>query len=93
MYFILRYDYVPNIVERRAPFRDEHLAKARDLHERGIIVMAGAAGDPPDHAIFVFQTEDREPVEAFVREDPYVLNGLVPSHRIDPWNVVVGGAP
>jgi uncharacterized protein YciI len=91
MYFILRYEYVPNIVERREPFRAAHLSKLMELHERGEIVMAGAAGDPPDHAVIVFRVTDRSAVEAFARSDPYVLNGLVTTWRVDPWNVVVGG--
>ena len=31
MYSLLLYDYVDDIVERRAPFRDAHLALVRDL--------------------------------------------------------------
>jgi uncharacterized protein YciI len=93
MYFILRYDYVPNIVERREPFRAEHLSRLMELHEAGVVAMAGAAGDPPDHAVIVFDTDDRSRVEQFAESDPYVLNGLVTTFRIDPWNVVVGGSP
>ena len=92
MYFILRYEYVPDIVERREPFRADHLSRLRELHARGAVTMAGAAGDPPDHAVIVFQKTDRSVVEAFARDDPYVLNGLVTSWRVDPWNVVVGGS-
>ncbi len=91
MYYLLRYEYVPDIVERRAPFRAEHLSKASELHDRGVIAMAGAAGDPPDHAVFVFATDRRDDVEEFARTDPYVLNGLVTDWRVDPWNVVIGG--
>jgi len=30
MHYLLLYDYVENAVERRAPFREEHLRLARD---------------------------------------------------------------
>jgi uncharacterized protein YciI len=93
MYYILRYDYVAGIAQRREPFRAEHLSRLKEQHERGAVVMAGAAGDPPSHAVIVFRTEDPASVEAFARGDPYVLNGLVPSWRLDPWNVVIGGSP
>jgi len=39
----------------------------------------------------VFRVDSAAEVEAFVRNDPYVKNGIVTSHRIRPWNVVVGG--
>ena len=32
----------------------------------------------------------KEDIEAFVKADPYVRNGLVPSHTIRPYMVVAG---
>ncbi len=89
--FVLFYDYVEGIVERRAPFRGDHLALANEYLERGELLMAGAFADPVDGAAFVFSVEDRARVEAFMAADPYVANGLVPSWRIREWTVVVGG--
>ena len=91
MYLALFYDYVPDVLERRKPHRDAHLALARELHAKGTIVLAGAF-DPPEGALFVFQGTPAD-VEEFVRRDPYVKNGVVTGHRIRPWNVVIGGAP
>ena len=89
--FVLLYDYVENVVEKRAPFRGDHLALATEYLDRGELVMAGAFADPVDGAAFVFSVEDRARVEAFVAADPYVANGLVPSWRIREWTVVIGG--
>ncbi|MCY3507218.1 MAG: YciI-like protein [Chloroflexi bacterium] len=89
--FVLFYDYVENVVEKRAPFRADHLALAREYVDRGEIEMAGAFADPVDGAAFVFTVDDRSRVEAFVAADPYVANGLVPSWRIREWTVVIGG--
>ncbi|MYD28666.1 MAG: hypothetical protein F4X03_07120 [Dehalococcoidia bacterium] len=88
--FVLLYDYVENVVEKRAPFRADHLALAREYVDRGEIEMAGAFADPVDGAAFVFTVADRSRVEAFVAADPYVANGLVPSWRIREWTVVIG---
>jgi len=93
VYFILQYDYVENAVEKRAPFREGHLAIARAAHARGEIVLAGALADPVDGAVFVFRVEDREAVERFAREDPYVRNGIVTRWRVRPWTVVIGDEP
>ena len=91
MYHLLFYDYVPDMLERRGPVRPAHLDHARAAVERGILKMAGAYGDTVDGAVFVFSTADAAQVAEFVANDPYVQNGLVPSHRIRPWNVVIGG--
>jgi uncharacterized protein len=84
---LLHYDYVENIVERRAPHREAHLDYARAWKEDGRIVAAGAVGDPPTGALFVF-TADADP-EAFAAQDPYVQAGLVTARRVEPWNVVI----
>lgn len=89
MYSLLMYDYVDNIVERRTPFREAHLALASEAHERGVLLMAGALTEPVDGAVFVFTTDDRSVVEDFVARDPYIREGLVTAWRIRPWNVVV----
>lgn len=89
-YFLLNYAYVPDILERRGPYRDAHLAGARAQLEQGKLVMAGAAGDPVTGAVFVFKNSTKAEIEAFVAADPYVQNGLVTSHRIEPYAVVVG---
>lgn len=92
MYFVLRYDtVVDDYVNRRAPFRAEHLRLLREAHQRGDVLMAGAVGDEPDGAIIIFRSESPAPAEAFVKQDPYVTNGLIIAWRIQPWNVVIGG--
>lgn len=84
---LLHYDYVENIVERRAPHREAHLALVGRWKEEGRLVMGGAVGDPPHGGLIVLRGEPAD-VRAFVEEDPYVLNGLVTDWRVEPWNVV-----
>ena len=91
MHYLLFYDYVENAVERRAPFREEHLRLAREAKARGELLMGGAFADPGDGALLLFRVDDPSVVEAFVRRDPYVTNGVVTRWRIRPWTVVVAG--
>ncbi len=91
MYFVLTYDYVPDVLQKRAPHRDAHLALAREWQAQGRIVLAGAYDPPTDGALFVFKVDSAADVEAFVARDPYVKNGVVRGHRVRPWNVVIGG--
>jgi uncharacterized protein len=91
MHHVLFYETCENYVERRSPFREEHLALARAAFERGELVMAGALADPPDGALLVFRGDGPERAEAFAKADPYVRNGLVVKWRVRPWTVVIGG--
>ncbi len=92
MHFILFYDFVENIIERRAPFRAGHLALAQAWVADGRLLLAGAFAEPVDGSALVFAAEDRAQVEQFVAADPYVQNGLVTAWRIRTWTVVLGAA-
>jgi len=85
---LLFYDYVADILERRAPFRDEHLALVRSFKDDGRLVMAGAIGDPPHGALFIFAGDDAAVAEQFAAADPYAAAGLVTGRRVERWNVV-----
>jgi len=89
-YYLLEYTVIDDYVARRAPFRDAHLALAREAHEHGNLILAGALAEPTDRAVLVWQTDDRATIERFIERDPYVDNGLVTSWTIRPWTVVVG---
>ncbi|WP_224995626.1 YciI-like protein [Cesiribacter sp. SM1] len=91
MYFILFYKTVENYVEKRAPYRNEHLALAKSAYENGDMVMAGALAEPADGAVLVFRGDSPAVAEQFALNDPYVKNGLIKEWSIRPWSVVVGG--
>ena len=86
---ILFYEYVEDVLERRGPHREAHLAALRAEHDAGRLVMAGALGDPPHGAAIVFGDVGREAIEAFLERDPYVAADVVRHWSIEPWNVVV----
>ena len=92
MYYILFYNYVDNIIEKRVPFREAHLALATSFVESGELLLGGAFANLADGAILIFKVENKAQVEAFVKQDPYVQNGLVTSWNIREWSVVVGAA-
>jgi uncharacterized protein YciI len=89
-HFALLYDVVPGFIERRLPFREAHLERVRDANARGILLLAGALGDPPDGALLVFRADSSSVAEDFARADPYVTEGLITAWRVRPWTVVIG---
>lgn len=90
---LLLYDYVEDVLERRAPHREAHLARIGEWVEEGRMLMAGAVGDPPTGAVFVLPGDDPAEAERFASGDPYVAAGLVTSRRVVPWTVVAAALP
>jgi hypothetical protein len=86
--YLLLYTYVADIAERRGPYREEHLAKIRAEREAGHITLAGALGTPPTGGAMVWTGVTPEDIERFTAADPYVINELVTSQRIERWNLV-----
>ena len=68
--FLLEYDLVTDYIERRAEFREAHLALATEAAERGQLVLGGALADHPDRALLVWRVADRAIIEESVRGDP-----------------------
>jgi len=85
---LLLYDYVADVLERRAPHREAHLARIAQWIDDGGLLMAGALGDPPTGAAFVFGDVPRSEIERFADGDPYLTAGLVTARRVLPWTVV-----
>jgi uncharacterized protein YciI len=90
VHYILFYDVVDDYMEKRAEFRDAHLKLAKQAHERGELVLAGALTDPADGAVLVFQGTSPEVAAAFANADPYVINGLVTARVVRQWATVIG---
>ena len=86
--YLLLYTYVEDMADRRGPYREAHLEGIRAERDAGHISMAGALGAPPTGGAIVWTGVTPEDIEAFTAADPYVVNGLVTSQRIERWNLV-----
>jgi uncharacterized protein YciI len=87
VYTVVLYEYVDNMLERRKPYREAHLARLDEAKARGELLNAGAFGDA-DSAVLDFAPGLEAVAQAFADGDPYVLADLVPSRRVTTWNVV-----
>lgn len=85
--FVLRYNYIPDVLEKRGPHREQHLALAKELCLLGGPTAAVAATTVPTGALFVFA--DLQAAQAFVEQDPYVSAGIVTEHSIEEWTMAI----
>jgi len=85
---LLFYKYVPDIVERRGPYRAAHLQRIEALRAADRLLIAGAYGDPPAGGAIGFKGLTKEEVEAWADTDPYVTAGLVSERSVEPWKLV-----
>jgi len=90
VHWLVFYDVVDDYIERREQFRAEHRRRVYAAHQQGLLVMGGALAEPADGAVIVFEADSPGPVEEWIRDDPYVQNGLVTSWKVRKWSVGTG---
>jgi uncharacterized protein YciI len=90
VHYLLFYEFVPDYVSRRTPFRSAHLLAAWKAQERGELILAGAYANPVDGAAFLFRCDSKTVPERFVASDPYMVAGLVTRWYVREWTTVVG---
>ncbi len=88
--YVLQYEYVENVLEKRAPFREAHLAVFGKQVQDGNIVIGGTINYPPTGAMTIFRNLTSDGVDEIVKQDPYYINGLVTNYTIKPYIAVVG---
>jgi len=88
-HFMLIYDVGPDFMQRRAEFRDEHLALAWKAAEAGELMLAGALEESAGQAFLLFRGA-REAALRFAAADPYLKHGLVKGFRVRQWLTTVG---
>jgi uncharacterized protein YciI len=90
MHSLLFYDGDEDYAIHRAPYRAAHLEYARAAVARGDLLLGGALANPTDGALLLFQGDSPAVAEAFARNNPYVLNGVVKGWKVREWTTGVG---
>lgn len=88
--YVLQYEYVENMLDRRTPFREGHLALFGQQVQNGNVVLGGMIDYPPTGALVIFRHLTPNDIEQIVQQDPYVTNKLVTNYRIKPYIATSG---
>ncbi len=81
--------YCADVLEKRAPYREAHLAGLQAQNEQGILITIGPS---KDLTLFVaiYEADALETVEALITGDPYWQNGVWTDYEIKEWIQAIG---
>ena len=82
---VVLYTSADDVLSKAPAHFPAHRARLDEFEARGELLLVGTFGDPQaEGSMAVFS--ERAAAEAFVREDPFVLNGVVSGYEIRDWN-------
>jgi uncharacterized protein YciI len=84
MKFVLWGTYCPDALERRTPFREQHLAGLRQQKESGVLLTLGPT-EGSTHVFGLYEAENQGVVEALVKGDIYWRQGIWTEVAVYPW--------
>ena len=84
MKFVLWGRYCENALEKRTPFRQDHLAGLQRQKDSGQLLTLGPT-EGSTHVFGIYEAGSREEVEALIRADVYWRNGIWTEFEVHPW--------
>jgi hypothetical protein len=84
--FRTRYASLAEVIEQAPADLAAHIARSKQWHEEGRLLMAGAFLDRPEEPVSTMVVlASREDAEEYVAGDPFVVKGMVASSDIRLW--------
>jgi len=81
---VLWVSYCENALEKRTPYREEHLAGLRRLKEEGVLITLGPT-EGSTHVFGIFEADSQEQVETILHGDVYWRQGIWTALQVHPW--------
>ena len=82
--FVLWGTYCTDALEKRAPYRDEHLARLQSLKEQGTLVTLGPT-EGSTNVFGIFEADSIDVVRRLVEGDIYWKQGIWTALEVYPW--------
>ncbi len=82
--FVLWGTYCEDALEKRTPFRDEHLSRLSELKQSGRLITLGPT-EGSTHVFGIFEADSREDVQALVEADIYWTQKIWTQIEVYPW--------
>ena len=82
--FVLWGTYCEKALEKRIPFREEHLNRLATLKTQGILITLGPT-EGSTHVFGIFEAASLDVVRKLLEEDVYWKEGIWTSLEVYPW--------
>jgi uncharacterized protein YciI len=80
---LMFYELAPDGLQKVPALFPAHGARLQEFKARGVLLMAGPYGNPPQGAVAVFTNEAA--AHEFIAGDPFVQEGAVARWQVHPW--------
>ena len=84
MRFVLWGTYCANALEKRTPYREEHLAGLQQQKESGVLITLGPT-EGSTHVFGIYEAASQAEVEQLLHNDVYWHNGIWTELKVYPW--------
>ena len=84
MRFVLWGTYCENALEKRTPFREEHLRGLSQQKDSGVLITLGPT-EGSTHVFAIYEAESREQVLDLLHNDIYWREGIWTDVQVYPW--------
>jgi uncharacterized protein YciI len=85
-FFQTRYASLAEVSEKAPDDLAAHIARSKQWHAQGRLLMAGAFLDRPEEPVSTMAVlPSRADAEDYAAGDPFVVKGMVASSEIRPW--------
>ena len=82
--FIMWGSYCENALEKRAPYRQDHLNGLASQKQQGILITLGPTKD--NTKVFgIYEAASEGEIKELVESDPYWKNGIWTEYEIKEW--------
>ncbi len=82
--FVVFGEYCKDAINKREPFREQHLNRLKSLKDRNILITLGPT-KCTKYLFGIFNANDENELKDIIEEDIYWENGIWINYDIYPW--------
>ena len=82
--FVVFGEYCKDAINKREPFRNQHLNRLKSLKDRNVLVTLGPT-KCTKYLFGIFNANDENELKDIIEEDIYWENGIWINYEIYPW--------
>ncbi len=87
--YVLFGSYCEDVLERRAPHREAHLAGLKQQQADGILITLGPTQDLKQ-VFGIYEAADEATVRSLIENDPYWQHGIWTDYEVKEWIQAIG---